>query len=278
MSPRNTTTGGVLEAMVVPALLRGGYEVQKQVDVGERLGGGKHFVDAVASKNGQHFLVSLKWQQTSGTAEEKVPFEMMCLADALRTAKYSQAYLVLGGDGWKRRDYFISGSMVEQLKNSEKVHVMTLERFTAFANDGRLGTTTFRARSKAVEPMMLPKVDIESPFRGDETRNVEFCKNICRYAVLNGFNPYAMHLFFTQFLDDSKEHERDLGIKCGLAWTDHSDEIWFCLRPGDEPSSGMMKAVARDRELVKDGKVRILKFLQFTQEGELVGKWQPRAE
>ena len=33
MSPRNTTTGGVLEAMVVPALVRGGYEVKKQVNL-----------------------------------------------------------------------------------------------------------------------------------------------------------------------------------------------------------------------------------------------------
>ena len=277
MSPRNTTTGGVLEAMVVPALVRGGYEVSKQVDVGERLGGGRHFVDALATKGGQHYLVSLKWQQTSGTAEEKVPFEMLCLADALRTGRYSQAYLVLGGDGWKRRDYFISGAMVEQLKNSEKVHVMTLERFVAFANDGRLGTTAFGLRSKAQESGTLRKVAIESPFRGDEARNIEFCRNVCRYAVLNGFNPYAMHLFFTQFLDDSKAQERELGIKCGLAWTDDADEVWFCLRPGDEPSPGMIKAVARD-ELAKDKKVRILKFLQFTQEGELVGKWQPPAE
>jgi hypothetical protein len=155
MSPRNTTTGGVLEAMIVPALIRGGYEVSKQVNVGERLGGGKHMVDALATKGSDRFLISLKWQQTSGTAEEKVPFEILCLADALRTGEYSQAYLVLGGDGWKRRDYFVSGAMVEQLKNSEKVHVMTLERFIALANDGKLGLSPVRAHNRedgSVEP------------------------------------------------------------------------------------------------------------------------------
>jgi hypothetical protein len=70
---------------------------------------------------------------------EKVPFEILCLADALRTGEYAEAYLVLGGEGWKRRDYFVSDAMTRQLKDSEKVHVLTLEGFVALANGGRLG-------------------------------------------------------------------------------------------------------------------------------------------
>lgn len=139
MSPRNTRTGGVLEASILPCLIKGKYEVQTQVNVGNRLGGGRHIVDAMAMKDGKKYLISLKWQQTSGTAEQKVPFEMLCLADALQTGEYDQAYLVLGGDGWKRRDYFISGAMVEQLKNCERVHVITLEKFMGIANNSQLG-------------------------------------------------------------------------------------------------------------------------------------------
>ena len=142
--------------MVVPALERGGYAIQKQVNIGQRLGGGKHVVDAVAIKDGRKLLISLKWQQTSGTAEEKVPFEIMCLADALRSGEYSEAFLVLGGDGWKRRDYFVSGAMVEQLKNSEKVHVMTMERFIAIANNGRLGSSTVYPRDEKAEEAVNP--------------------------------------------------------------------------------------------------------------------------
>ncbi len=48
MSPRDTSTGAVLEAMVLPALSRGGYVYQRQVDIGVRFGGGKHIVDIVA--------------------------------------------------------------------------------------------------------------------------------------------------------------------------------------------------------------------------------------
>ena len=100
MSPRNTNTGGVLEAMILPALARGGYACQKQVSVGARCGGGVHKVDAVASKDDETILISMKWQQTGGTAEQKVPFEVMCLADAVRSRHAARAYLVLGGDGW----------------------------------------------------------------------------------------------------------------------------------------------------------------------------------
>ena len=53
--------------MVLPALERGGYEYFRQVDIGERLGGGKHIVDLVAyDEAGKGYLVSMKWQQTSG--------------------------------------------------------------------------------------------------------------------------------------------------------------------------------------------------------------------
>ena len=138
MTPRNTNTGGVLEAMVLPALERGHYTHETQVTVGTRCGGGTHNVDAVARKGGEAILVSLKWQQTSGTAEQKVPFEVMCLADAVRAEYAVRAYLVLGGDGWKLRDYYVSGAMREHLIHAELVQVVTLEAFVRLANNGQL--------------------------------------------------------------------------------------------------------------------------------------------
>lgn|GEM_PF-5683833 len=76
--PGNTRTGGVLEAMILPALERGGYRHRAQVTIGDRLGCGRHVVDAIAEKGGQQVLVSVKWQQVAGTAEQKVPFELIC--------------------------------------------------------------------------------------------------------------------------------------------------------------------------------------------------------
>jgi hypothetical protein len=138
MSPRNTRTGGVLEQMVLPALDQGGYAYEVQVNLGQRLGLGRHFVDAVAEKDGRRFLVSVKWQQVSGTAEQKVPFEVICLAEALEGGRFEKAYLVLGGEGWTLRAFYTSGGLKKHLMNSDKVEVITLESFVGRANQGRL--------------------------------------------------------------------------------------------------------------------------------------------
>ena len=138
MTPRNTSTGAVLEAMVLPALDRGGYTYQTQVRVGTRCGGGVHKADAVARKGSEQILISLKWQQVGGTAEQKVPFEVMCLADAVRNGDAQRACLVLGGDGWTLRDYYTSGGLGEHLKFADLVRVVTLEAFIRMANNGQL--------------------------------------------------------------------------------------------------------------------------------------------
>jgi len=138
MTPRNTTTGGVLEAMILLALDRGGYQYETQAVVGLRCGGGTHKVDAVARRAADVILVSLKWQQTGGTAEQKVPFEVMCLADAVRGGKADRAYLVLGGDGWTLRDYYTSGQLSEHLRHAALVRIVTLEAFIRLANNREL--------------------------------------------------------------------------------------------------------------------------------------------
>ena len=108
MSPGSTRTGGVLERMILPALDQGGYTYQTQVKLGRRLGIGQHVADAIAEKDGRKILVSLKWQQVSGTAEQKVPFEIICLLEALEAGHHDKAYLVLGGEGWTLRNFYTS--------------------------------------------------------------------------------------------------------------------------------------------------------------------------
>jgi hypothetical protein len=136
--PRDTRTGGVLERMVIPSLQEGGYTVHSRVSVGKRLGGGEHFVDVVAEKAGRRLIISLKWQQVSGTAEQKVPFEVICLEEALTTGAYSRAYLVLGGEGWKLRSFYTGGGLESYLRLTGKVGILTLESFVAKANRGDL--------------------------------------------------------------------------------------------------------------------------------------------
>lgn len=166
MTPRNTRTGDVLEQMVLPALSQGGYHYRRAVLIGERLGGTKHVLDVLAwNKAAQAFLISLKWQQVSGTAEQKVPFEVICLAEAtlssqpllenvichhcgqvFSAAKASvsgasptaKAYLVLGGSGWKLRNFFTGGGLSRHLSHGHLVKILALEDFIALANVGKL--------------------------------------------------------------------------------------------------------------------------------------------
>ena len=135
---RNTTTGAVLEAMIAPALKLGGYEFRKQITLGSRPGGRKHNVDAVASKGGKSIVISLKWQQVSGTAEQKVPFEVICLSELVLNKSCDKAYLVLGGEGWTLRDYFVNGGLSGHLVHANNVSIVTLERFIGLANRGAL--------------------------------------------------------------------------------------------------------------------------------------------
>jgi hypothetical protein len=138
MVRRDTGTGAVLEQMVLPALAKGGYSYKSQIHIGKRFGGGSHFVDIIAEKGDDRFLISMKWQQVSGTAEQKVPFEVICLEEALKTGDYRRAFIVLGGDGWKLRAFYVGGGLNEYLKGSGNVQILTLEAFVARANNGKL--------------------------------------------------------------------------------------------------------------------------------------------
>jgi hypothetical protein len=124
--------------MVLPALKHGKYNYRLRVKVGERLGGGKHFVDVVAEKDNRQCLISMKWQQVAGTAEQKVPFEIICLAGAVEHGDFEKAYLVLGGEGWRLREFYTSGGLSGYLTNANLVEIVTLKAFVARANHGEL--------------------------------------------------------------------------------------------------------------------------------------------
>src|SRR2546429_7512887 len=113
--PRDSRTGAVLEQMVLPSLTRGGYEYKVRVKIGQRMGCGSHYVDVIAEKNGRKYLGSLKWQQVAGTAEQKISFEVMCLAEALESGEYAKAYVVLGCESWSVRKFYKSGGVAKYL-------------------------------------------------------------------------------------------------------------------------------------------------------------------
>ena len=74
-----------------------------------------------------------------GTAEQKIPFEVVSLADAMmRNEEYFKAYLVLGGEGWRFKEFYLSGGLNTFLVNADLVNIVSLERFVELANQGAL--------------------------------------------------------------------------------------------------------------------------------------------
>ena len=135
---RDTRTGQDMEAYIRIALQRGGYEFQEQAQVTDRLGGGRHKADFLAELNGERVLVSSKWQQTLGTAEQKVPYEYMCLAHVLsNNPDIHRAYIVIGGDGWTKHEFFLN-ELENWVDTEEFVEVIRMEAFLAKANRANL--------------------------------------------------------------------------------------------------------------------------------------------
>jgi hypothetical protein len=57
--------------MIYAALENGGYNYEKQLVIGKKLGGRKHKVDALITiTDNMQILISSKWQQVHGTAEK----------------------------------------------------------------------------------------------------------------------------------------------------------------------------------------------------------------
>jgi hypothetical protein len=114
-------------------------------------------------------------------------------------------------------------------------------------------------------------VSIESPYRSTDqytiAQNVTFARKVCRWAVDHGYNPYAMHLFYTQFMDDNHDGERDLAIQLGQLWGYQAQQVWFCLRPDERMTAGMRRS---EEYFLHVG--HLLHYYIFSPEGEFMKK------
>jgi hypothetical protein len=128
---RDTTTGTKYETLISNYLKEcTSTDFHSQVVIGNKRNGGVHIVDLlfdgeVEYKRGRKtadslhqggLLVSLKHQDVSGTAEEKVPFECMKLQDAIDDYGYDAAIIVLNGDGWTWKEEYLSERFRKRMK------------------------------------------------------------------------------------------------------------------------------------------------------------------
>jgi hypothetical protein len=140
---RGTRSGSTLEAAIKAALQNNGFGVEEQKFIGIRPDGGRHKVDlAVTRPNKTKFLISLKWQQVPGTAEEKVFFEVIKMLHAIRESGglYDKAYIVLGGGGFSEGmlNFYASEQYRTYIVDCEKIDVLIMDEAIKRANQALL--------------------------------------------------------------------------------------------------------------------------------------------
>lgn len=73
-----------------------------------------------------------------------------------------------------------------------------------------------------------------------ETQKAEFEENlrrakvVARYAALAGFDPEATTIYYTQFLNDFSEEERQIGIQLGRERLLSCQRLWWINNDGPE--------------------------------------------
>jgi hypothetical protein len=89
-----------------------------------------------------------------------------------------------------------------------------------------------------IDRINTPLAVIESPLSGDFIRNKRYAVLCCQYCLLElKMIPYASHLFFPQFLDDTNIEHRKIGIEAGFGFARKAEYRLFFIDFG--MSNGM---------------------------------------
>lgn len=116
-----------------------------------------------------------------------------------------------------------------------------------FNSEGYYDPTAYEAlslieREERALRAFRPIVYIRSPFSGAVEENIAAAQRYSRFAVDNGYIPFAPHLLFPQFLDDNNPKERQLGLFFGNALMSKCAEVWVF---GNIISAGMETEIKR---------------------------------
>jgi len=95
----------------------------------------------------------------------------------------------------------------------------------------------------------MKRIFICSPFRScDESKHhlfLAYAKELCQFAFNQGHAPFAPHLLYPQFLDDSNPIERSQGMRAALTFLSTCQELWY--GSGFGISEGMKQEIKHAR-------------------------------
>jgi hypothetical protein len=138
MAQRDTTTGSNYEAIIEMCIKRSCEKNEltaiPQATVGDKPGGGKHRVDwEIYRTSDPDFrgLISCKFQGTSGTAEEKIAYEVIKLLYSMKMdPRFKKSWIIMGGEGWSSgMRGFVNNHLSEWIPAMEnKVEILTTDQ------------------------------------------------------------------------------------------------------------------------------------------------------
>lgn len=100
--------------------------IEEQVKVGKKIGvDKKYIVDVLIDRK---VLVSAKFQDIGGTAEQKIPHEIVNLQHLCETYGYEKAYIVYSGTGFTLMESYKSPEMSKYI-NAPNVKILSFEEF-----------------------------------------------------------------------------------------------------------------------------------------------------
>jgi hypothetical protein len=147
MTKTGVNTGKIFEELFNTVLPMKGYRILEKKEYQSfmplSISGGKHLPDKVIETPDNRWLIlSKKWQETSGTAEQKVPFEVIKLIDAIKSSdhRFPYAYLILGGEGWtpKLKEFYLKGGLNQYINGYNLVRIVNSDQFLTLVNRNKL--------------------------------------------------------------------------------------------------------------------------------------------
>ena len=135
---RDTTTGSDYEEIVSLCIKRScernHLSAKSQSTIGDKPGGGKHRVDwEIYRLDNPNIrgLISCKFQSTSGTAEEKIVYEVIKLLHAMKSdERFVKSWIIMGGDGWSNSmRIFVKDELSQWIPEmSHKIYIITTDQ------------------------------------------------------------------------------------------------------------------------------------------------------
>tara|TARA_Y100000004_G_scaffold152114_1_gene175119 strand:- start:14231 stop:14671 length:441 start_codon:yes stop_codon:yes gene_type:complete len=126
----NHITGKDYEILVENLLIDySPYTIDRQVAMGKKPNGRtKHRVDIFVRETKE--VLSLKYQSVIGTAEEKIPYEVLVLQHLVNENRCNSATIVLAGEDevWTQRNWYLEENFCAKM-NCPDVRIISHETF-----------------------------------------------------------------------------------------------------------------------------------------------------